>query len=86
MSRKRFIAETVDDGEDDSQIELAHSHGADRGELDGREIGFFGDTLQELAVSEMLGGNQAAVPFPGSLQRGEFRVSKCGYVAPAALA
>src|ERR1700687_5035218 len=51
----------VDNGEDDGKIALQHSHGADRGELDGREVGFFGDTLQELAVGEMLGGNQPAV-------------------------
>src|SRR5208282_3536695 len=51
----------VDDGESDGEIELEHSRGPDRGEIDGGEIGFFGDALDELEEGEMLGGNQAAV-------------------------
>jgi len=51
----------VDDGESDGEIELEHSRGPDRGEIDGGKVGFFGDALDELEEGEMLGGNQAAV-------------------------
>src|SRR5208282_5337933 len=50
-----------DNGKGNSEIELEHGGGADRGEFAGSEVGLFGKEFQEFAVGEMLGGYQAAV-------------------------